>query len=199
MEAEAYNSSVTRNQFFFYEVRTVAGLMCDGMGDAQIMDLVKRENLFQFPTERSLERICRDCIARIRCVGDRELTETIAHASFEPAKQAALYAYLSYSRLLYEFWLRIGEKYEAGDDSFSKADIRNFFSDLETHSPQVRGWSEETKKKILSVILHTMTETGYLDTPSSNRLNAIWLYDEVRAVMERRGEDRLFSAFQARR
>ena len=110
-----------------------------------------------------------------------------------------MYAYLSYSRLLYEFWLRIGEKYEAGDDSFSKADIRNFFSDLETHSPQVRGWSEETKKKILSVILHTMTETGYLDTPSSNRLNAIWLYDEVRAVMERRGEDRLFSAFQARR
>ena len=45
--ASPYNAVITREQFLFYETRTTAKLVCEGLSDDEIIDRVIRENLFQ--------------------------------------------------------------------------------------------------------------------------------------------------------
>ncbi len=52
-----YKASITREPFLFYEMRTTAKLMMDGLSDDEIVQRIVAENLFQYPTERSVKRI----------------------------------------------------------------------------------------------------------------------------------------------
>ena len=50
------SGNLTREQFLFYEMRTTAKLMKTGIDDAQIIESIIADNLFQYPTEKSLKR-----------------------------------------------------------------------------------------------------------------------------------------------
>ena len=52
-----YTASMTREQFLFYEVRTTAKLMTEGLSDEEVVQRIIDDNLFQYPTEKSLKRI----------------------------------------------------------------------------------------------------------------------------------------------
>ena len=47
-----YKASLTREQFLFYEMRTTAKLVCEGLDDEQVIARVLSDNLFQYPTEK---------------------------------------------------------------------------------------------------------------------------------------------------
>ena len=50
------SGAITREQFLFYETRIVARLMSDeSLSDEEITSRIIDENLFQFPTEKSLK------------------------------------------------------------------------------------------------------------------------------------------------
>ena len=49
--------SITREQFLFYEMRTTARLMNEGMSDEEVQKKIVEENLFQYPTEKTIKRI----------------------------------------------------------------------------------------------------------------------------------------------
>ena len=51
---DIYNANLCNEQFLFYEMRTVAKLMVEGLSEDEIITRVKEENLFQKPTERKL-------------------------------------------------------------------------------------------------------------------------------------------------
>ena len=55
-EPANYKASITREQFMFYEMRTTAKLMKTGIDDAQIIESIIADNLFQYPTEKSLKK-----------------------------------------------------------------------------------------------------------------------------------------------
>ena len=64
-DASPYNAAITREQFLFYEVRTTAKLVCEGLGNDEIVDRIVKENLktcglkaavFQEDALRFLER-----------------------------------------------------------------------------------------------------------------------------------------------
>ena len=46
-DASPYNAAFTREQFLFYEMRTTANLVCEGLDDEQVIGHIVRENLFQ--------------------------------------------------------------------------------------------------------------------------------------------------------
>lgn len=52
-----YNGSLTREQFLFYEMRTTAKLLSEGLSDEEALERIVAENLFQFPTEKSIKGI----------------------------------------------------------------------------------------------------------------------------------------------
>lgn len=81
------SAQITREQFLFYEMRTTARLMSQGMNDGEIIDRIVEENLFQYPTEKSVCQMAKACIARLKVMGDEDLVEAVASHSSETAKQ----------------------------------------------------------------------------------------------------------------
>ena len=57
--------ALTREQFLLPEMRIVASLRQQGVDDASIVDRVKSENLFQYPTERMLSNRAGVCLKRL--------------------------------------------------------------------------------------------------------------------------------------
>ena len=52
-----YIASLTREPFLFYEMRTTARLICEGLEDVEVVSRIAEENLFQYPTEKTISRI----------------------------------------------------------------------------------------------------------------------------------------------
>ena len=60
-----YIASLTREPFLFYEMRSTAKLMSEGFSDDAIVKEIVEQNLFQYPTEKSITRMAKACIKRL--------------------------------------------------------------------------------------------------------------------------------------
>ena len=47
--------TITKEQFLFHEMRTIAKLVIENKTNEEILDEVVNDNLFQYPTEKSLK------------------------------------------------------------------------------------------------------------------------------------------------
>lgn len=138
-----YNGGLTREQFLFYEIRIVASLLSQGLSRKEVTEKIKEENLFQFPTERTLNLITNCCYKRIDALNSKVLAEHLASAPIDVAKQINLYAMMKYNRIVWDFMTTvIGEKYRTQDLTFSKKDTNVFFYRLQEQNDAVASWSE---------------------------------------------------------
>ena len=68
-----YIASLTREPFLFYEMRSTAKLMAEGNSDDAIVKEIVEQNLFQYPTEKSITRMAKACIKRLHALEDDSL------------------------------------------------------------------------------------------------------------------------------
>ena len=102
-------------------MRTTAKLIDAGFTEQEIIDKIITENLFQYPTERSLKLIANGCIKRLNSMQDIDLIKAIANEPVAVSKQVCLYAMMKQSRLVWDFMLTIiAEKYRVQDFNFGK-------------------------------------------------------------------------------
>ena len=163
-----YIASLTREPFLFYEMRSTAKLMAEGNSDDAIVKEIVEQNLFQYPTEKSITRIAKACIKRLHALEDDSLVSAIASQPTDVAKQICLYALMKQSRLAWEFMVTvIGEKYRLRDTSFGKIDLNTFFMRLQEQNDTVASWIDTTITKLKQIIARVMesniTETYDLD------------------------------------
>lgn len=176
----SYNGSLTAEQFLFYEMRIASKMYLEGIKVEDAVEQIKKDNLFQYPTERQVSRLTRACYKRMEALNNESLVRELAYAPNEIAKQINLYAIMRYSRLVWEFMvLVIGEKYRNQDFAFSRKDINAFFTRLQAQDDSVSTWSEGTISKIKSVLMRMLIETEYLDDIKDNDLNPIFLCEEL--------------------
>ena len=71
------SGSITREQFLFFETRTTAKLLVEGLSDEEIMCRIIADNLFQYPTEKSVKQMARTCLKRLHGLKDNELVHRI--------------------------------------------------------------------------------------------------------------------------
>ena len=170
------SGALTREQFLFHEMRVTAKLMSSGLDDKQIAEAIIRDNLFQYPTEKSLRNILGGCIRRLKALNDETLVTAVASQPTEVAKQICLYATMKNSSLVYDFMVDvIGEKYRFRDLSFGKTDVNAFFFRIQEQDDYVATWSDSTINKIKQVLIKTLVETEYLDNIKSNKINPVWI------------------------
>ena len=147
-DASPYNAAITREQFLFYEVRTTAKLVCEGLNNDGVVDRIVKENLFQYPTEKSVKKMALACLRRLDALEDQTLVEAIANQPSDVSRQVCLYAMMRQYRLVQDFMLTvIGEKYRRLDNSFGKIDLNVFFQRLQEQDDWVATWSENTIQK----------------------------------------------------
>lgn len=170
------SGSLTREQFLFYEMRTTAKLLNNGLSDEQVIGRIVEENLFQYPTEKSLKTIAKGCIRRLNSMNDTDLINAIANQPSQVSKQICLYAMMKQNRLVWDFMLTlIAEKYRTQDFSFGKKDLNEFFMRLQEQDDAVASWSSTTIEKIKSVLKKVLVENEYLDDAKSTKLNPVLL------------------------
>ena len=118
-----YNGGLTAEQFLFYEIRIASKFYLEGKTIEEAIQIIKKDNLFQYPTERQVSRLTRACYKRLQALENDQLVRELAFAPREIAKQINLYAIMRYNRLVWEFMIQvIGEKYSTQDFSFSRKD-----------------------------------------------------------------------------
>ena len=191
-----YNGSLTREQFLFYEMRTTARLMVEGLSDDAIVSKITEENLFQYPTEREIKKMAQVCITRLRAMDDDTLIDAVANKSGEVAKQICLYAMMKYNRLVWDFMVTvIGEKYRLQDMSFNRIDMNVFFMRLQEQNDTIAAWTDSTVKKIKSVLVRILVENEYLDSNRSDHLNPVMIDPLLENAIKCNNDDIALSAF----
>lgn len=178
--------TITREQFLFHEMRTVARLLEKGLSDAEIVQEVKDNNLFQYPTERMITNLANVCLQRFHEADNSFFISIVANSSSEAAKQTCLYLMMNYYKLVWDFMVGvIGEKYKTKDMSFSKKDVNVFFTRLQEQNDTVSSWSEATVKKCKQVLIKLLVENGFLDNNKSTTLNPVLIDFELEnAIVE---------------
>ncbi len=195
-ESSPYNAGLTREQFLFYEMRTTAKLLSEGLSDREVVDRIVKENLFQYPTEKSTRRLAVACVRRLRSMNDDSLIKALASRPSEEAKQICLYAMMKQNRLVWDFMITvIGEKFRSLDTSFGRGDVNAFIMRLQEQDDSVAQWSESTIKKIKSVLISTLVENGYLESNRSCALNPVLISHDVENAIRTNNDDIALSAF----
>ena len=191
-----YSASLTREQFLFHEMRITAKLLSDGLTEAETINKIITENLFQYPTERQIKNIARACIKRFKSLDDKVLVSTVATQSSEVAKQICLYSMMKYYRLIWDFMITvIGTKFKQQDLSFGKIDVNTFFMRLQEQDDGVSTWSESTVKKVKQVLVRILVENNYLDNAKSDHLNPIMIHTILENSIRNNNDNAALSAF----
>ena len=193
-----YNGGLTSEQFLFYEMRIVSSMFRQGKSFEEILEIVKKDNLFQYPTERQVSRLTRACYKRLVALGNENLAYDVAAAPVEVAKQINLYSMMRYNRLVSEFMLNlVGEKYRQQDYSFTRKDVNLFFSRLQEQSDDVAKWSEQTITKLKQVLTKCLVETEMLDGFQDSALNPILISEELENGIRENNDLSALAAFNS--
>ena len=194
--ASPYNAAITREQFLFYEMRTTAKLLCEDLTPDEVVDRIVTENLFQYPTEKSVRKMARACLRRLYALGDEALVQAIATQPSDVAKQICLYAMMKQYRLIWDFMITvIGEKYRSSDTAFGKIDLNSYFLRLQEQDDWVAAWSDRTVTKLKQVIAKVLVENGYLDHVKAAELKPVWLQPALENAIRENGDEIALSAF----
>lgn len=191
-----YKASLTREQFLFYEMRTTAKLLREGLSDEDVVKRIMEENLFQYPTEKSVKRMATLCIARMKLLNDDGLVEAIASQPSDISKQICLYAMMKHSHLVWDFMITvIGEKYRLKDNAFGRIDLNVYFMRLQEQDDVVATWSEATIVKIKQVLMKVLVENEYLDNTKTDHINPVWINPILENAIRSNGDTAALSAF----
>ena len=191
-----YNGTITAEQFLFYEMRIMSKQYLEQKPIEEIIEYIKRDNLFQYPTERMVIRIARACYKRLVALDNEKLVYEVANAPVEVAKQINLYAMMRYNRLVREFMEGlIGEKYRQQDFSYTKKDINVFFFRLQEQNDDVAVWSEQTIAKLKQVLTKCLIETEMLDSVRDTTLNPIFISEELETGIRENNDLTALAAF----
>ena len=94
-EAKHYGSFLSVYSIFdqrtvpFYEMRSTAKLMSEGLSDEAVVTEIVEQNLFQYPTEKSITRMAKACMKRLHALEDETLVSAIASQPTEIASRSA--------------------------------------------------------------------------------------------------------------
>ncbi len=192
----AGSGALTREQFLFFEMRTTAKLLTEGLLEEEIFRRIYDENLFQFPTEKSIRTITTGCIRRLQALNDDSLVAALATQPTDIAKQICLYAMMKQSRLVWDFMLTVvGEKFRQRDMSFGKKEANIFLMRLQEQDDYVATWTELTIGKIRQVLIKILVETEYLDNSKSDHLNPVLLSRVLENGIRSNNDEIVFPAF----
>ena len=190
------SGQITREQFLFYEMRTTAKLMEEGREEKEIIKKIVEENLFQYPTEKSIRQMARTCIARLKSLEDESLVTAIASQPADIAKQICMYAMMKHYRLVWDFMITvIGEKYRSSDMTFGKIDLNSYFLRLQEQDDLVATWSDSTINKLKQVITKILVENEYIDSNKAAKLNPVWLQPVLENAIRANGDEIALPAF----
>lgn len=193
---KTYKASITREHFLFYEMRITARLLNEGCSENEVISRIVTENLFQYPTERSIKGMAKACLRRLTGMNNSELVTAVAAGPQDVSRQICLYAMMKEHRLISDFMLTvIGEKYRTQDMSFGRINVNTFFLRLQEQDDAVAKWSQATIQKLKQIIVRILVQNEYLDSARANHLNPVLVFPILESALRAGNDAYMLPAF----
>ena len=168
----------------------------EGCNHEEVVERIVSDNLFQYPTEKSVRKMALSCLRRLDALEGNSLVEAIATQPSDVAKQICLYAMMKQYRLIWDFMITvIGEKYRLSDTTFGKIDLNSYFLRLQEQDDRVATWSDSTVTKLKQVIAKMLVENEYIDSIRATKLNPVWLHPVLENAIRENGDEIALPAF----
>jgi molybdenum cofactor biosynthesis enzyme MoaA len=191
---QQYFSNLTREPYFYYELKQVAKLTLAGLSPVEIRTKIKDENLFQCTTNKGINRLLSATHKRV-AVLDKIMLNLLVHGSLHTSKLVALIAIMKTNRLFLEFIEEVYlEKLRLGEQELEPRDIRIFFNNKAEQSPKVAGWQESTIKKLSQVYSMILCEAGLINNTHKKRLTPPTIEEELLVHLRKIGDHRFIIA-----
>ena len=197
-----YRGTITREQWLIDETRVIARLMMDeGLAsDAELIERVTSQNLFQYPTEREVKSIARACARRIGALsqdpGLRDhFVDLLAHGTADQLKQTNLYAMMRDNRIVWDFMLGVvARKFAVLDTTLRKREFVDFLEGLRAQDEKASRWSDNTMTKIRQVLAACLEQCGMYNR-RTELLQPLFLDFELEMAIRANGDEQVLAAF----
>ncbi|WP_291299934.1 DUF1819 family protein [Desulfosporosinus sp. BICA1-9] len=154
----------------YVELKQVAKLTLAGLSSVEISAKIIDENLFQYATNKSLDKLLSATLKRV-AVLDEILLNLLVQGSLHTSKLVALIAIMKTNRLFLEFIEEVYlEKVRLGEQELEPKDFCIFFNNKAEQSLKVAGWQESTLKKLSQVYSIILFEAGLINSTRKKRL-----------------------------
>ena len=97
------SGSITTDQFLYNEIKITVPLFLEGKTLDEAAQIISKDNLYQFPTERNNRRIARTCYKRLAALGSKEAIEELLNGPSDQSRLMNLYAIARTNGLVWEF------------------------------------------------------------------------------------------------
>ncbi|HBW37712.1 MAG TPA: DUF1819 domain-containing protein [Desulfosporosinus sp.] len=165
-----YFANLTGEPFLYVELKQVAKLTLAGLSSVEISAKIIDENLFQYATNKSLDKLLSATLKRV-AVLDEILLNLLVQGSLHTSKLVALIAIMKTNRLFLEFIEEVYlEKVRLGEQELEPKDFCIFFNNKAEQSLKVAGWQESTLKKLSQVYSIILFEAGLINSTRKKRL-----------------------------
>lgn len=193
------SGAITTDQFLYNEIKITAPLFLEGKTLDEATQIISKDNLYQFPTERNNRRIARVCYKRLQALESTEAIEELLNGPADQSRLINLYAIARTSGLVWEFLRQvIGEKFLNQDRTFSKPDINSFISNLQATDEAAAKWRGSTPSHIAQILHKFMVEAGYLDSKTDQNINSVYIDDLLKHLIESNHEEEILPAFHTK-
>lgn len=189
---------ITREQFLMREMRIVARLRQEGLGDEAVIERVASENLIQYPTDRMVRNIASVCVKRLNALGSPALERIIASGETEAAAQANLYAMMRTYPLVRHFMETVAEHYRDLDYSLGKMEMNGWVTRVQEDYDNIAQLSDATMGKVKQVLRNGLVQCGMLRSARSSELVPIALDLDVEDGIRELGDTDALAAFNVR-
>lgn len=170
MKEKIYSSRIKKAPFTFFELKKAAALALEGFSQAEIKEIVVRDNLFQVNTDGRKKELVRIVLKRMQAL-DQFLLQQLVNGSATTGKLIVLYAIIKTDRLFFEFMNEVfKEKLIIRDYTLADKDFHNFFAGKREQSRQLAAWREYTFYKIKQVYIRALYEAGLIKDKKSREI-----------------------------
>lgn len=160
--AEKYGGDLTGGSLLVRESRIVARLLMGSPEACDIKAAVLDNNLFQNHSASTTRRYCRLILSRLGHLAPAQL-RLVADGNDETTCLMLLAAVLKAHPIVRDFVREvIFDKVRCYEPKLEKKDWVRFLEQRETIDPEVRKWTETSRKKIGQVIIRMLAEASLL-------------------------------------
>lgn len=190
---------ITREQFLLREIRIMARLRLEGMGNEEVVAKVVDENLFQYPTTRMIRNIANVCAKRLDALGSEVLVRIIATGEPDAAAQANLYAMMRTYPLVRHFMETVvAEHYLNLDYQLGPMEMNAWVTRVQAEYDNMAQLADSTVTKVKQVLRNCLVQCGMLRSPRSTELVPIACDLDVEDAIRYIGDTSALAVFDVR-
>ncbi|KGP76492.1 hypothetical protein JT05_04425 [Desulfosporosinus sp. Tol-M] len=194
-----YSSNLASTLYLYFELKQVAKLTLAGLSPEENKIKIKEENLFQYATSKSIDKLLSATLKRVAIL-DEIMLNLLVHGSLHTSKLVALITIIKTNRLFSEFIEEIYlEKVRLGEQALEPRDFRIFFNNKAEQNSKVAGWQESTLRKLSQVYSRILFEAGLINNTRKKKLTPPSMEQELLVHLRKIGDQRLIIAMSGGR